>query len=94
MIDLLVFYLHTIACVYAFTKFWQEEGFVGGVLSVGFIAIIFSTGWAISTLLLSYIFPQEGFAAWLNRDTLSLVVLTIGESIFYFYYLQRETFEK
>ncbi len=90
MIDLLVFYLHTVACVYAFTKYWQEDGFKEGIISVGFIAIIFSTGWAISTLLLSFIISQQGFAVWLNRDTMSLVFLTIAEGIFYYFYLQND----
>ncbi|MBS4027920.1 MAG: hypothetical protein KGZ58_04700 [Ignavibacteriales bacterium] len=88
MIDLLVFYLHTIACVYGFTKYWQEDGVIGGLLSVGFIAIIFSIGWAISAFLISYILPPQGFAIWLNRDTISLALVTLGESIFYYQYLK------
>jgi len=90
MIDLLVFYLHTVAIVYAFSKGWQEEGLVEGVLSVGFIVIIFSTGWAISSLVFSFLISQEGIAVWLNRDTIALLVLTIVEIVFYSYYVRNE----
>jgi hypothetical protein len=90
MIDLLIFYLHTVAVVYAFSKGWQEEGMVEGVLSVGFIAIIFSTGWAISSLAFSYLISQQGIAVWLNRDTIALLTLTIVELVFYSYYLRKD----
>ncbi|MEK7263470.1 MAG: hypothetical protein AAB071_03050 [Bacteroidota bacterium] len=90
MIDLLVFYIHTVAIVYAFTKSWQEDGVREGILSVGFVLIIFSIGWAISTLLISYIVPTEGFAKWFNKDTMALTILTVGEGIFYYYYLKKE----
>ena len=90
MIDLIVFYLHTMGGVYAFTKYWQEEGVVGGILALGFFAIIFSAGWAISALIFSFIISADGFAIWLNRDTLSLLFLTVAEIFFYIFYLNED----
>ncbi len=88
MIDLIIFYFHTIVAVYAFTKSWQEENFISGIVSVAFILIIFAIGWTIATLSVTYIIPSEGFAKWMNRDTISLMLLTIGESFFYYHYFK------
>ena len=88
MVTLFVFYLHTIAAVYAFTHQYQEEGIGAGTLAVAFMAIIFSVGWSISTFILKFLMTEKGFGLHLNRDAISLVLLTIGEAIFYYFYLK------
>jgi len=86
MIPLIVFYIHIIAITYFFTREYQKEGVSAGVLTVAFMAFIFSVGWSISTFVLKYLIEPEGFGRWLDRDALSLLILTIGETIFYYYY--------
>lgn len=86
MIALIIFYLHIIGAAAAFTSEYQKEGVGAGMLNVGFVVLIFSVGWSISTFVLKYLIGEEGFGLWLNRDALSLVVLTIGESLFYYFY--------
>ncbi|MHB1050261.1 MAG: hypothetical protein ACYC09_09295 [Bacteroidota bacterium] len=88
MIPLIVFYIHIIAVVYFFTREYQKEGTGAGVLTVAFMALIFSVGWSICTFALKYIMEPEGFGRWLDRDALSLMILTIGETIFYYYYFR------
>ena len=88
MVPLFIFYLHTVAAVYAYTKRWQEAGVKEGVLAVAFVAVIFSVGWTLATFLLRFICPPGGFGPGLDRDALSLVVLTIGEGFFYYWYLR------
>lgn len=88
MVTLFVFYIHTIAAVYAFTDQYQEEGVGAGTLAVAFMAIIFSVGWSISTFVLKYLMSEKGFGIYLNRDAISLVLLTIGEGVFYYFYLK------
>ena len=89
MIPLLVFYLHTVAAAWAYTKRWQEEGVKEGILAVAFIAIIFSVGWTISTLLLQAVAPPKGFGPGVDRDALSLLLVTLGEGVFYYWYLKK-----
>ena len=88
MIPLLVFYIHIIAFTVAFTTEYQKEGLGAGLLSVGFFVLIFSVGWSISSFVLKYVIAEAGFGFWLNRDALSLVLLTIAEGFFYFLYFR------
>ena len=87
MVPLFVFYLHTVAAVFAFTDQYQKEGIGAGALALAFMAIIFSIGWSISTFLLKLVISEKGFGIFLNRDAMSLLLLTIGEAAFYYFYL-------
>ena len=90
MITLFIFYIHTIAAVAIFTKRWQESGWGDGVLGVGFLVLIFSVGWSISTFLLKLVIDEKGFGVWFDRDTLSLLLLTVMESIFFYAQMRRK----
>ena len=93
MVTLFVFYLHTIGAVFAFTNQYQEEGIGAGTLAVAFMAIIFSIGWSISRFILKYLVSAKGFGMYFDRDAMSLALLTIGEAVFYYFYL-KETKKK
>ncbi len=88
MITLFVFYIHTVAAVYAFTNQYQEEGQGAGALAVAFMGIVFSVGWSISTFILKFLMNEKGFGIYFDRDALSLTILTAGEAIFYYLYLK------
>ena len=88
MVALFVFYLHTIAAVYGFTDQYQEEGISAGALAVAFMGIIFSVGWSITTFILKYLIDEKGFGLYFNRDAMSLTLLTLGEAVFYYFYLR------
>ena len=90
MIPLLVFYLHVVAIAIAFTKRWQEEGIAEGFLAVFLIALIFFVGWSMSSFIMKLLIDKEGFGILLDRDALSLLLLTAGECVFAFFYF-RET---
>ncbi len=103
MIAAAIFVLHFAACVYAYVKY-KKEGVSEGILAVAFVVIIFSVGWTITTMLAKVVFPFELVEGWvrnlqgsalsrrfakeLSADTFSLVVLTIGEAVFYYFYLR------
>jgi hypothetical protein len=89
MVPLFIFYLHTVAAVYAYTKRWQEAGVKEGILAVAFFAIIFSVAWTLATFLLHEVSPPAGLGPGLDRDALSLLLLTIGEGFFYYWYLKK-----
>ncbi|MCK5571616.1 MAG: hypothetical protein KAJ12_02600 [Bacteroidetes bacterium] len=88
MIALVVFYLHTVAITAGFTKRWQEEGLGEGLLAVFFMALIFFVGWSITSFVMKLLIDQQGFGTWLDRDALSLLLLTVAESVFYFIFLR------
>ena len=90
MITLFIFYLHTVAAVALFTKRWQEADVKEGLLGVGFLALIFSVGWSISAFIMQFLVAKEGFALWLDRDALSLVLLTVMETVFYYVQVRRK----
>ena len=105
MIDALIFAIHIAACFFAFFKY-KKEGIGEGVLAVAFVIIIFSVGWTITTMLSKLVYPYQlaehliaslqgsqlsrRFAKEISIDTLSLLLLTIGESVFYYFYLRSD----
>ncbi len=88
MIPLLVFYVHIVAVTAAFTKRWQDEGLSEGTLTVFFMALIFFVGWSIASFILKILMTKEGFGPLLDRDSASLALLTLGEAVFYYFYLK------
>lgn len=88
MIPLLVFYVHIVAVAAAFTRRWQEEGIAEGTLAVFFVALIFFVGWSIVSFLLPLVIEAPGFGRFLDRDALALLVLTVGEGFFYYFFLR------
>ena len=93
MIPLIVFYVHIVAVAFAFTRRWQEEGVAEGFLAVFFLALIFFVGWSISSFILKLLMSKEGLGMLLDRDAASLLLLTAGEGVFYYFYLKESTDE-
>lgn len=88
MVPLLVFYIHVVALAIAFTRRWQDEGITEGFLAVFFMALIFFVGWSISSFVMKLVMNQEGFGILLDRDAASLLILTLAEAVFYYFYLR------
>jgi hypothetical protein len=85
MIPVVIFYLHIVGAVTAFTNSWQKHGLSDGLLTLGFIGLIFAVGWTIMSMLVRYIAPQ-GIGAVLDKDALPLMLLTVAEGIFHYFY--------
>ncbi len=90
MIELAVFYVHVVAIVAMFTKRWQEEGPSEGFLVVFFMGLIFFVGWSITSFLMKLMMEQEGLGTFVDRDAASLLLLTVGEAILYYFYVREE----
>lgn len=90
MVELFVFYIHIVAVATMFTKRWQEENLSEGLLVVVFMVLIFFVGWSITTFLMKLLLEKEGPGMFFDRDAASLLLLTIGESILYYFYLRDE----
>jgi hypothetical protein len=93
MVPLLVFYVHIVGSAAAFTRRWQEEGVGEGVLAVFFVALIFFVGWGMASFVMKIFMPPEGFGKLFDRDAASLALLTILESVFYYFYLRSDDAE-
>jgi hypothetical protein len=91
MIPLLVFYLHVVGIAAMFTRHWQEEGWTGGVLAALFMLVVFFVGWSISSFLMKLILEEQGFGWYLDRDAASLLLLTLGELVLYYFYFREST---
>ena len=103
MIAAFILVIHFIAAMYAFAKY-RKDGIGEGLLAAAFVVIIFSVGWTISTMISKIVFPSDLVGRWVTRlqgsqlsrlfakeltiDTFSLVLLTIGEIVFYYFYLE------
>jgi len=99
-----IFFLHACAAIYAFITRRRAGGLGEGILAVAFLGIVFAVGWTIATVFTNLLFTPEFFIKWyyhqtdslflralrkeLNRDTISLVLLTFGEVGFYYFFLE------
>jgi predicted cation transporter len=85
MIIVIIFYLHVLAAVLAFTSRWQEEGLHGGFVVLGFMGLIFAVGWTMVGLVMHYIAPR-GIPKVIDADSMSLLLLIILEGVIYYFY--------
>ena len=99
-----IFLLHIIAIGFAFFSRKKAGGLSEGLLAMAFVGIVFAVGWTISTMLTNLLFTPEFFVKWyyhqtdslflrilrkeINRDTISLLILTFGELGFYSLFLK------
>ncbi|MCL5020889.1 MAG: hypothetical protein M1339_04335 [Bacteroidetes bacterium] len=83
MVPVLIFWMHIVAGVYLFVKRYYEETLGEAFLSIIFAAIIFTAGWTLSSFIVHFVFTPQGLGPALRPDSLSLVLLTFLEAIFY-----------
>ncbi|MEX1139479.1 MAG: hypothetical protein WEF53_09085, partial [Bacteroidota bacterium] len=82
--------LHGLAGIYALWTRRKKAGWTEGILALAFVGVVFSVGWTIMTMLASLVLPPEGFGEWFKRDTITLILLTFAEGIFYYFLLRSE----
>ncbi len=90
MIELLIFHLHILGALYVFTKYWLDNRLKDAFLSITVIALFFAIGWSLTGTLANYIFPSSLSSVYFTKDTLSLVLLFIPESIFFYLFFFRD----
>ncbi len=90
MIELLIFYLHIAGALFVFTKNWQARGIKEGLLAITIIALFFAIGWALTGTIARLVYPSYLNSIYFTSDTLSLVLLFIPESIFYYQYFLKD----
>jgi len=83
MIVALIFFGHLVFSLIVFTKKWQDEKLSAGFMNLALIGILFAVGWSITGMIAKALMEPKGFGLYFDRDTFSLVILTIGEYLFY-----------
>jgi hypothetical protein len=99
MVSAFIFFLHFVMAVYAF-MIYKKESMSDGFLAIAFVGIVFAVGWTIASMLTNLLFTIEWFVQWywqpldswiwrivrneISRDTISLLILTSGEVVFYY----------
>lgn len=83
MVSVLVFFLHAVFAIYILIKTSKQDSIKAGLLNIVFIIIIFSVGWTISTMVVRWFVPPEGFGRDLDADGIALTILAIAEFFFY-----------
>ncbi len=86
MVNAVLFVLHAIFIGYIFYTKYRDESISEAFLNLALIVILIAVGSAISDSLVKLFIDGEGFGKELDRDTISLTVLSIFEVIFYRYY--------
>jgi hypothetical protein len=90
MIEILIFHLHIVGALYAFTKNWQNGNLKEGFLAVTIIGLIFTIGWALTSPIANLIMPHSWQSIYFTRDSLSLTLLFIPESVFFYFFFVRD----
>lgn len=94
MIEILIFHLHFVGALYAFTKNWQKHSTKEGILAVLIIGLVFMILWALTGPIARIIMPQAWETIYFTRDTLSLVLLFIPESFFFYLFFLKDKPQK
>ena len=90
MISAFIFFLHLVFALVILTRKWQSENLKSGFLNLGLIAVLFAVGWSITGIIAKAVMEPQGLGINFDRDTFSLVLLTIGEFFFYRIYYKEE----
>jgi len=90
MIEIFIFHLHILAALYAFTKNWQKRRLRDAILSVMILGLIFSIGWALTQPIAQMLMPGSFKSIYFTKDTLSLILLVIPESIFFYLFFVKD----
>jgi hypothetical protein len=91
MISALIFCGHLIFITYIFTKKWQTESLSSAFTNAALIIILFTIGWSITVMIGKLIMEKEGLGIYFDRDSFSLVLLSMIEYLFYRMYYGKET---
>lgn len=92
MIEILIFYFHILAWIYAFTKVYQEKGLKFAFLTFAILAFVFIVLWTLTSPIARWIYPEKPIGPYFTADTLSLILLIFPESVFYYFYFIKAKF--
>ncbi|HEY5125235.1 MAG TPA: hypothetical protein VIK14_16010 [Ignavibacteria bacterium] len=78
MIAVLIFFVHAIFAVWAFSKSYQNDSWLQAFLNFAFIIILFSVGWTVSDLLMGLFIRDSGYILNVGYNPILLTLLKIS----------------
>lgn len=90
MIEILIFHLHIVGVLYAFTTKWQSETVKDALLAVVLIVLFFFIGWALTGTFSHAIYPDDWKSIYFGPDALSLLLLLPFEIWLFKVYILKE----
>jgi hypothetical protein len=78
LIAVLIFFVHAIFAVWAFSKSYQHDGWLQAFLNFAFIVILFSVGWTVSDLLMGIFIRDNGYIFYAGYNPVFLVFLKLS----------------
>ena len=91
MIELLIFHLHLLVGLYAFTRYWQNHSLRDGFLALGVVFLVFVIGWSIMGTIADIIYIDAFENDYFTKDTLGLTLLVIPESFFFYHFFIKKS---
>ncbi len=86
MIELLIFHCHIVCALYGFTKRWQEASVKEGLVAMLLFGLCFTILWALTGPIARLLMPDKGSPQWFTVDTLSLVLVSIPDAVFFYFF--------
>lgn len=83
MIISFFFALHLLFAAFVYLKKAKNDSLKSAFYHLILIIILFAVGWSLINLFAAWIIDTKGFGKELDRNTIVLIVLTIGEAAFY-----------
>ena len=90
MIELIIFHLHILIGLYAFTSYWQNHTLKEGFLALGVVFLVFVVGWSLMGTIADFIYIDSFKNNYLTKDTLGLILLVIPESFFFYIFFMKK----
>lgn len=90
MIEILLYHIHIVAALYAFTKRWQLGRVRDGFLAIAVMGLVFVICWSLTGPIARVIMPSSWNSVWFTTDTMSLCLLAIIEAVFFYFYFLKE----
>lgn len=83
MIISLIFALHILFAAFVYYKKAKTDSHKSAFYHLILIVILFAVGWSLINLAAAWVIDAKGFGKEFDRNTIVLIVLTIGEAAFY-----------
>jgi hypothetical protein len=78
LIAVLIFFVHAIFAVWAFSKSYQNDSWLQAFLNFAFIIIFFSVVWTVSDLLMGLFIRDSGYILNVGYNPILLTLLKIS----------------
>lgn len=83
MINVFIFLLHAIFIYLVMRNRIKNRSVKDAFIDLAFIIVLFAVGWSLTAWVINAFVEPEGLGKHFDRDTITLIFLSIGEFFFY-----------